>query len=738
MKKTKILTRISAWLLVMVMLMSTMLICPLTASAATITKTEKSYDIAVVYDNSGSMYIDGDGMGWCRAKYAMEIFASMLNYDKDKLSIFPMWQVTWDGSMPTTGGSFAPISIKNESEIDKISNLYTVNPGGTPFAPVDEAHSYLKKSSANEKWLIVLTDGAFNQDKREGGQQTFDVDFLEKKLSALASDDIKVQYLGFGKAAELKADASRNFFAKKSSDTSLKDDLIGICNSIFQRSVLPANRLSGTTLKLDLSMKNLIVFAQGESAKITSLKDSSEKEIPITLNSGQRKYSEIKAKGYENAPVDRTLAGQVVTFDACAKEQYTLSYSGADAIQIFYEPDVDIDVSLKNSDGVDVSGSTELAAGEYTLTSRIVDSHTGEDVTSHELMGNDVKLRTFVKTSKDADYVEYANGSKITFEPDDETDIYIEGEYLGKYKIVSSDSPTLAWLKGIKFEEPKPAFKLTFEAEQTWYTIKDHAEWKPVKVSLSIDGQPLTDEQMAKTKLNVTTDDGLLLRTELIPGESAYNIFISEDAQGKYIEPATGKYKLTASATYVDEDGKTQNSEKAEQKIEIQLYTKLVRTLFVLGIILIILIILAIITFILHKIKVFPNNIDTDNAVYKKGGQNAGTAASSLTVTMNTPFKKKGSINVRASRGTMGISLAVEAVHPLFRFPFKYQKPARRSYRITGVSASNMDYVSINGTKYTKQDYSEVNELAYDQTTVQFEKRVSGEKYFVKTDLVNK
>ncbi len=732
MKKTKILTRISAWLLVMVMLMSTMFICPLTASAAKVTKTEKSYDIAVVFDNSGSMYNNSEG--WCRAKYAMEIFASMLNYDKDKLNIFPMWEVTTDGSTPATGGSYAPISIKNESEIDKISNLYTVNPGGTPFAPIDEAHSYLKRSSADEKWLIVLTDGEFNQDKR-GKDAAID---LQSKLSALASKDIKVQYLGFGAATELRADVSRNFFAKKSTDTSLKDDLIGICNSIFQRSVLPANRLSSTSLNLDLSMKNLIVFAQGESATITSLKDASGKEIPITLNSGQRKYSEIKAKGYENAPVDNTLAGQVVTFDACAKGQYTLSYSGADAIQIFYEPDVDIDVSLKNSDGVDVSGSSELVAGEYTLTSRIVDSHTGEDVTSHELMGNNVKLKTFVKTSEDSDYVEYANGSKIVFEPDDETDIYIEGEYLGKYKIVSSDSPELAWLKGIEFEEAKLDFKLSFDAEQTWYTIKDHAEWKPVKVNLLLEGQPLTDEQMAKTKLSVTTDDGLLLRTEIIPGESAYNVFISEDAEGKYTEPATGKYKLTATATYVDEEGKTHPSEKDEQKIEIQQYTKLVKTLFVLGIILIILLILGIITLILHKIKVFPNNIDTDNAVYKKGGQNAGTAASSLTVTMNTPFKKKGSINVRASRGTMGISLAVEAVHPLFRFPFKYQKPSRRSYRITGVSASNMDYVSINGTKYTKQDYSEVNELAYDQTTVQFEKRVSGEKYFVKTDLVNK
>ena len=80
------------------------LMLEMNVDAAVITKTEKTYDIAVVFDNSGSMY---QNQAWCRAKYAMEIFASMLNYNNgDTLKIFPMWEVTRDGSTPNEGGSF--------------------------------------------------------------------------------------------------------------------------------------------------------------------------------------------------------------------------------------------------------------------------------------------------------------------------------------------------------------------------------------------------------------------------------------------------------------------------------------------------------------------------------------------------------------------------------------------------------------------------------------------------------
>jgi len=564
-KKSRVLYRISSLLLMLLMVVSVFCTIPFTASAATVTKSEKNYDIAVVFDNSGSMY---QNQGWCRAKYAMEIFASMLNYDKDKLHIFPMWEVTTDGSQPDSGGSYAAIEVKSKKDIDKISNLYTVRPSNTPFAPITEAYNYLKTSSADEKWLIILTDGAFNQEARGQGAS---ID-LQKRVSSLASKEIKVQYLGFGGATALKANEANNFFAKKSSDTSLKDDLIGICNAIFQRSILPSNRLNGEKLNLDLSMKNVIVFAQGANAKIVSLKDSSGKEVAVTLDSGQRKYSDIKAKGYADAPIDTSLAGQVVTFAACPKGEYTLSYSGAEKIQIFYEPNVDIDISFTNSDGQKIEKPEDFVAGEYTVNSKIVDASTGEDVTSHELMGNDVKLSTYVKTSKDAEKKEYANGSKIIFEPDDSTEIWVEGEYLGKYKISSKDDKKWDWLRKLKVKEPTIDFKINVSAEQTWYKLKEHDGWKPIRVALTIDGQPLTEKQLASTKFSVAISYDLKYRIEEIPGESAFNVYLSQDESGKYIEPEIGKYKLTATATYVDEYGKEVKAPDEPVEFEIAKY----------------------------------------------------------------------------------------------------------------------------------------------------------------------
>lgn len=108
----KHITVVSAILVVMILVSS---FFPFSAEAREIRKKQRSYEIAVVFDNSGSMY---EGMAWCRAKYAMEIFASMLSYENgDKLRIFPMWGVTVDGSMPENGGSYAPVEINSKDDI---------------------------------------------------------------------------------------------------------------------------------------------------------------------------------------------------------------------------------------------------------------------------------------------------------------------------------------------------------------------------------------------------------------------------------------------------------------------------------------------------------------------------------------------------------------------------------------------------------------------------------------------
>lgn len=678
-------------LLCLLMTLGALAAAALSVSAATVTKAEKSYDIAVVYDNSGSMY-NNNSMAWCRAKYAMEIFASMLNYDKDKLHIFPMWGVTTDGTQPASGGSYSAFEIAGVADIDKISNMYTVYPDNTPFEPVTEAYDYLKTSSADEKWLIILTDGDFNVEER--GSQLVYID-LRERIYAMASDEIKIQYLGFSGAEKLDADESRNVFSKVSSDVGLKDDLIDICNSIFQRSVLPENRLDGDKLTLDLSMKNVIVFAQGANAKINSLKDSGGKDAQILLDSGQRKYSEIKAgRGYGNAQVDTSLAGQVVTFAACPKGEYTLSCTGAEAIEIFYEPDVSMDIAFVNSDGQRITDPNSFVAGEYTVSGNIIDASTGEDVTSHELMGNNVSLKTFVKTSGDAERKEYANESRINFDPDDSTEVWIEGEYLGKYKISSRDDPSWAWLSKINFEEPTADLGLEVTAEQTWYRLKDHDQWKPIKITLSVNGEPLTDEQLAAANLTITTTDDLKYKTEMISGESAYNVYISRDEAGEYIEPNTGKYSLTAVASTTNKYGSEIVSETGEAAFEIQKYSENWATICKIIICSVVFLLLLIIWLIYMLQKVLPKNIVKDTASFET--MSSGLLDASF---VDVEYRRKGKSLAVNGSSAVDFSEQCSASFDIRAVDNRFTPSRKRRIAVVGID-SPCDEIKIAGVKY--------------------------------------
>ena len=686
--------RISSLLLTLLMVVNVFAIMPLTANAAK--KTEKSYEIAIVFDNSGSMY-ENQGKSWCRAKYAMEIFASMLNFDiGDKLWIYPMWEVT--NGKPQNGdiGSYKAIPITKKEDIDKITNLYTTRPYGTPLAPVYEAHEYMKTSKATEKWILVLTDGEFNSEQRDGGSSVIDAAALKNKLISVATDGIKVQYLGFGQASALTADESKNFYAKKSTDTSLKDDLIEICNSIFQRAALPANRLSGNTLNIeDLSMSNLIVFAQGTNAKISSMTNPSGKDVKITLDSGQRKFSTIKAATYEDAGIDNTLAGQVVSFDESEAGKYTLNYSGADKVEIFYEPNVKLKVEFKDASDKVVDGSKgEIEAGEYTVTSTIIDGVTEKDVTNNELLGK-VNIKTYVKTSKDKQYKAYENNAKINLTPDSGTDVYVEATYLKDFTLSSRDNEELDWLSGLKVGAQTLKFvaKATVQQDGSWYKISDHENWKPIRVDFTIKGKPLTAEQMAKLTFPVDGkgNNGLSYRYEKLPNESACIIYVGQDKNGKYVEPETGTYILKDQASYVDEYGTTHTAETSAM-FDVQTYDKFWRWL--LWILIVLALILLWLFFMTRK--VLPKNIVLDSGEVSIG---VGKKLDKKFVKLN--YNRKGGSLSIGTTNAVPADKKCSATFDLKAVDNRFVKSKDRKISIVGIN-SNCKSVEINGTEYLK------------------------------------
>lgn len=124
--------RILSGLLVMILLLSAAVG---TAGASGSAKNSVSRAIAIVFDNSGSMYMSGN-KAWCRATYAIEVFASMMNQG-DTLQVFPMYEVTANGKSYT---SQSPVTVSGGSDISAIRDMYTptreippLRPSGTPI-----------------------------------------------------------------------------------------------------------------------------------------------------------------------------------------------------------------------------------------------------------------------------------------------------------------------------------------------------------------------------------------------------------------------------------------------------------------------------------------------------------------------------------------------------------------------------------------------------------------------------
>ena len=159
-------------------------------------ETNNSRAIAIVFDNSGSMYDAGD-QAWCRATYAMEVFASMLNTG-DVLQIYPMHPITVGDKEYSMHN---PFQITDAAQSSSIRDIYTKNAGGTPIESIDCAVKGLQSNQNKKKYLIVLTDGGTFS--KNGYSLTKDrtKKELDNRIQENAGKAMNVMYLGIGSDA---------------------------------------------------------------------------------------------------------------------------------------------------------------------------------------------------------------------------------------------------------------------------------------------------------------------------------------------------------------------------------------------------------------------------------------------------------------------------------------------------------------------------------------------------------
>lgn len=273
--------------------------------------------IYVVFDNSGSMYGDGN-KAWSQATYAMEVFAAMMNYESgDVMKVFPMHDITTDGN--TGSATKSSMEIRGKDDIAQIHNMYTPKPGGTPYTQVNNAAGELTKllnaGSVDEGWLVVLTDGDFDNDIPASGLKAD----LEGK--AAANENLYVQYLAIGTDVKNipEGNADKGLYAQKAGNTlEVVNELAEISNRIFKRNEYAGYSSEDSGLEFDIPLRKLIVFAQGKDVKIGSLKNEEGGEVKLQSDTAVS-YSSTDGAGLttfvKSTPVkDTSLKGQVAVF----------------------------------------------------------------------------------------------------------------------------------------------------------------------------------------------------------------------------------------------------------------------------------------------------------------------------------------------------------------------------------------------------------------------------------------
>jgi len=349
----------------LVMLISIIFV-PCNIQAQTVNQPSRA--IHIVYDDSGSMIRVGGVFGngpfldrWCQAKYAMEVFAVMLQ-ERDTMQVYYMSDYVRNANtqhrVRILGSE--PVSLRVSQIRDTITNA-----SDTPFASVTKAYNDLKLTTVDEKWLVILTDGMFN------GMTATE---LDGTLFRYANEsDVNIIFLTIGDDVGFNQVSSGYFYEHAASSNEILGRITSICNRIFNRNSLGFGNEAKREFKFDLPMLEILVFAQGENVSVNGISGSGSYNPNESVNV---RYSEAAALGLENNPnviIARNLKGVIALFQNVPKGNYGLDISEAQTVEIYYKPAVNVAIRLRQNGRV--VSPNEIFEGRYKVEFGIVDEN---------------------------------------------------------------------------------------------------------------------------------------------------------------------------------------------------------------------------------------------------------------------------------------------------------------------------------------------------------------------------
>ena len=415
------------------------------ARAGTIQKKKL---IHVVIDDSGSMETAGR---WEKAQYAMQILAGLLN-PEDELEIYYL----------NSGKQKVDLSAKGIQKTMKTIAKQDHTPYMTSFKQVRQAYSDIqikckdRKNEYDQCWLVVLSDGAFNQDAFKDGDFSSD-HRTEEKTTLLRStfEQYTNSPLGNGKRLQIiycrigtlvlsnPNDSNAPLIIEKSNTD--RDELArkGIfCYAAGEDMVIPvmkeiANQISGRSpiasenisraddnsiqVNVNIPLFNFVVLIQGTDAELINVESKSNGNLTISRNAmvepGTRwkkdrtSSDNIYIVTDDDGNIATIPSGGVYTIegnnDNIPTGEYTLSFNksiSSNQVMILAEPALEI--KLKHyKDGLEFStepGKTIFVGQNYGASAIIYEYGKYDDGFDTSKLPNGSLLTTEVDNGKDS------------------------------------------------------------------------------------------------------------------------------------------------------------------------------------------------------------------------------------------------------------------------------------------------------------------------------------------------
>lgn len=469
------------------------MIYPATIGNAYAGSSQPKRVINVVYDDSQSMILSGKDT-WCKAKYSMEVFAAMLG-EKDTMNIYCM--SSFDRGK--NGGRTLHLMGKDGSKenVDKIHSMLT-NAANTPWGTVKKALRDLEGEKADEKWLLILTDGAFETDTPGKYVSQSEVNnTLESK-----GKKTNVMYLQMGqlsekekkKAAIIKKNSDKNIYSVIAKDSSeVLSKVITVSNQIENANTID---VSENSISPDIPLKELVVFCQGKDVSIGGIKGNdkqikSDEVVTVSYSKkaakNQKEVLSYKENKGKKLNIDTGLVGKVATFKGDFDSgTYKLDISNTDNVEVFYKANVDIMAVITNEAGKTVTDEADLKAGNYKIQYQLVKAGTTDKVSSSSQLLGDVKYKATVKNNGK---IIKKNSNGVYTIKDGALGINAKATYLDYNTVSTSMNFDVYRDRTIEFniEEQKDSYVIGNKGVKNSDT--------PIIVKATMEGKPLTEEQ---------------------------------------------------------------------------------------------------------------------------------------------------------------------------------------------------------------------------------------------------